>query len=172
MKLKIVLTRSLTIMSVYRKLEECTLSAFQLFLSEDEGKWNFSWEILFLFPVICLKHICYKVKRDIMSELPGERSDCSFNFTVTAGKVRFFNVAVNVFWERIVCSVPFVWKFFRDLLLQKQPRITSTVRVQQNIILLMTIKKSHNWRSCCPKASLKDYCEPQDILAYVHKSWK
>lgn len=41
MKLKIVLTRSLTIMSVHRKPEECTLSAFQLFLNEDD--------ILFLF---------------------------------------------------------------------------------------------------------------------------
>lgn len=49
MKLKIVLTRSLTIMSVFRKLEEYTFSAFQLFLSEDEGKWNFIWEILFPF---------------------------------------------------------------------------------------------------------------------------
>lgn len=38
MKLKIVLTRSLTIMRVYRKLEECTVSAFQPFVSEDEGK--------------------------------------------------------------------------------------------------------------------------------------
>lgn len=41
MKLKIVLTRSLTIMSVFRKLEECTFSifsAFQLFITEDEGK--------------------------------------------------------------------------------------------------------------------------------------
>lgn len=56
-----------------------------------------SGKFCFFSPVICLKHICYKVKKDIMSELPGERSDCSFNFTVTAGKVRFFSLAVNVF---------------------------------------------------------------------------
>lgn len=67
-----------------------------------------SGNFFFFSPVICLKHICYKVKKDITSELPGERSDCSFNFTVTAGKVRFFSLAVNVFWERIICSVPFV----------------------------------------------------------------
>lgn len=56
-----------------------------------------SGKFCFFFPVICLKHTCYKVKKCIMSELPGERSDCSFNFTVTAGKVRFFILAVNVF---------------------------------------------------------------------------
>lgn len=66
------------------------------------------------------------------------------------------------------CSVPLVQKFFRDLLLQKQPRITSAVRDRQDVLLLMsTIKKIHNLRFCCPKASLKDYNLPQDILAYV-----
>lgn len=100
-----------------------------------------------------------------MSELPGERSDCSFNFTVTAGKVRFFSLAVNVFWERIICSVPFVQKFFRDLLFQKRPRITSIVRYRQDIILSMTaIKKIHNQRSYNPKASLKDYPQGNTCL--------
>jgi len=43
-------------------------------------------KLYFFSLMLCLKHICYSVKQVIMSELPGERSDCSFNFTVTAGK--------------------------------------------------------------------------------------
>lgn len=62
-----------------------------------------------------------------MSELPGERSDCSFHFTVTADKVWSFSLDLNMVWERITCSVPFFQKFSRELTLKKQPRITNKV---------------------------------------------
>lgn len=63
-----------------------------------------------------------------MSELPGERCDCSFNFAVTAGTVWSFSIDLNMVWERITSSVPFVQNFFREIPLKKQARITNKVR--------------------------------------------
>jgi len=54
-------------MRFYRKLEECTLSAVQLFLSKDEGKQTFTQETIssYSFALRIAKAYLLQLKEDI-----------------------------------------------------------------------------------------------------------